>query len=70
MRYFQTEFTSCPFVDIMMSRSLGTRLPYPKGEGESGTVAYREPLWATAWVRIPKCQLIGVGEALKEVLDE
>ena len=34
--------------------SLGTRLPYPKGEGESGTVTYRE---ATACERIPKCQL-------------
>ena len=29
----------------------------PKGEGESGTVAYRKPLWATACMRIPKCQL-------------
>ena len=44
-------------VEGMLSTSLGTRLPYPKGEGESGRVAYREPLWATACMSIPKCQL-------------
>jgi len=37
----------------------------PKGEGESGTVVYRKPLWATVCVRIPKYWDV---EDLKEVL--
>ena len=29
--------------DFMKGTSLGTRLPAQRGEGESGTVAYRNP---------------------------
>ena len=43
------------------AHSLGTRLPYPKREGESSKVAYRKQLWATACMRIPKCQLKVIG---------
>ena len=61
----------------MHEHSLSTRLPYSKGEGESGIQSCRCALgcvqkatMATACLRIPKCQLRVIWRLWRGVLDE